>query len=190
MAKAERRAQILDATASLLAGRGFHGLSIQDVADACGLSQTGVLHHFPTKETLLLELLKDRDARDYEELVEYGSLTAASPADALLALVTRNAQRREFVRLYAVLEAESLADDHPAHDYFADRQARALHEFSRIAPAGVDSTAFARSVLAMMDGLQLQWLREPGLDLPDAWLGAAASIPGLAASAGCGEPTG
>jgi AcrR family transcriptional regulator len=43
---------ILDRAAAMFARRGFAKTSIQDVADAVGLSKAGLLHHFPSKEAL------------------------------------------------------------------------------------------------------------------------------------------
>jgi AcrR family transcriptional regulator len=43
---------ILDQAAALFARRGFTKTSVQDVADAVGLSKAGLLHHFPTKDAL------------------------------------------------------------------------------------------------------------------------------------------
>jgi AcrR family transcriptional regulator len=45
-------ADILDRAAALFARRGFSGTSVQQVADAVGLSKAGLLHHFPSKEAL------------------------------------------------------------------------------------------------------------------------------------------
>ena len=43
---------ILDHAAALFARRGFAKTSVQDVADAVGLSKAGLLHHFPSKDAL------------------------------------------------------------------------------------------------------------------------------------------
>jgi AcrR family transcriptional regulator len=43
---------ILDRAAALFARRGFAKTSVQDVADAVGLSKAGLLHHFPSKDAL------------------------------------------------------------------------------------------------------------------------------------------
>ena len=43
---------ILDPAAALFARRGFAKTSVQDVADAVGLSKAGLLHHFPSKDAL------------------------------------------------------------------------------------------------------------------------------------------
>src|SRR5215212_7175178 len=54
--------QILDRAAGLFARRGFAKTSVQDVADAVGLSKAGLLHHFPSKETLHAAVLGQAEA--------------------------------------------------------------------------------------------------------------------------------
>jgi AcrR family transcriptional regulator len=54
---AERRRQILEMTTKLIAERGFWGLSMQDVADGCGLTVPGMLHHVGSKDSLLVAVL-------------------------------------------------------------------------------------------------------------------------------------
>ncbi|MEU8484785.1 MULTISPECIES: TetR/AcrR family transcriptional regulator [unclassified Streptomyces] len=48
-----RRAQILEATARLIARRGFHKVRVADIAHACGTSTGTVHYHFPTKDDAL-----------------------------------------------------------------------------------------------------------------------------------------
>ncbi|WP_104523833.1 TetR/AcrR family transcriptional regulator [Blastococcus atacamensis] len=43
---------ILDRAAALFARQGFAKTSVQDIADAVGLSKAGLLHHFPSKDAL------------------------------------------------------------------------------------------------------------------------------------------
>jgi AcrR family transcriptional regulator len=52
---------ILDQAAALFARRGFAKTSVQDVADAVGLSKAGLLHHFPTKDALYEAVLGQAD---------------------------------------------------------------------------------------------------------------------------------
>lgn len=180
---AERRRQILEMTTKLIAERGFWGLSMQDVADGCGLTVPGMLHHVGSKDSLLVAVLEYRDEQDARSLAEKlgrpahqlwtgGRISLAEVCDAL---VRRNAEQPEIVRLFAVLEAESLAPGHPAHAYFKNRQRRILAEFTALAEdAADDPAALAAQVVAMMDGLQIQWLREPEtVDLVGAWQSAA-----------------
>jgi AcrR family transcriptional regulator len=55
----QRRRQILDCAASLLAARPYGDVSMEDVAGAAGVTR-GLLHHyFGTKRDLYLELMRD-----------------------------------------------------------------------------------------------------------------------------------
>ena len=62
---------ILDQAAALFARRGFAKTSVQDVADAVGLSKAGLLHHFPSKDALHAAVLAQADtlaARVHDQL--------------------------------------------------------------------------------------------------------------------------
>ncbi|WP_433047260.1 TetR/AcrR family transcriptional regulator [Dactylosporangium sp. CS-033363] len=162
----QRRGQILAAATALVAERGFWGLSMQDVADACGLTVPGLLHHVGSKDGLLVAVLEHRDEEDRRAL---GEPVPGDLRELCAALVRRNAGQPEIVRLFAVLAAESLAPEHPAHDYFAERQRKVLGAFADLA-----EPALARQIMATMDGLQLQWLRDQaGTDLVAMWEEAA-----------------
>ena len=56
-AKAETRQALLDAAAEVFAEHGFHGASIDTVAEAAGYTKGAVYAHFRSKEDLYLELL-------------------------------------------------------------------------------------------------------------------------------------
>lgn len=51
------RKQILDAALKLFSHRGYGATSVQDIAEAAGLSKGNIYHHFPDKETIFRELL-------------------------------------------------------------------------------------------------------------------------------------
>ncbi len=55
--KAQRRQQLLEAGARLIADRGFPGVRLEDLGAAAGISGPAVYRHFPNKEALLVELL-------------------------------------------------------------------------------------------------------------------------------------
>ncbi|MGI5238195.1 TetR/AcrR family transcriptional regulator [Dactylosporangium sp. CA-139066] len=175
----QRRRQIIEAATALVAERGFWGLSMQDVADACGLTVPGLLHHVGSKDGLLIAVLEHRDAEDRRAV---GDPPPADVRALCAALVRRNATQPEIVRLFAVLAAESLAPDHPAHDYFARRQRTVLESLTELArPVAARPEALARQIVATMDGLQLQWLRAPDeTDLVAMWEAAAESLFGAA----------
>jgi AcrR family transcriptional regulator len=53
---ANRREEIVQAAARLFREFGFHGTSIQDIAEAVGLPKGGLYHHIESKEELLYEI--------------------------------------------------------------------------------------------------------------------------------------
>jgi AcrR family transcriptional regulator len=55
----ERRRQLLDSALEVFAARGFHGASMNDVADAAGVTKPVLYQHFDSKRKLFVELLED-----------------------------------------------------------------------------------------------------------------------------------
>ncbi|EOD69121.1 TetR/AcrR family transcriptional regulator [Amycolatopsis vancoresmycina] len=55
--KANRREQILSAAAELFAHHGFHGVGIDDIGAAVGISGPGLYRHFRSKDAILGEML-------------------------------------------------------------------------------------------------------------------------------------
>jgi AcrR family transcriptional regulator len=81
-----RREEILRAAAELFALRGFHGVSIDDIGAAVGVSGPALYRHFPSKEAILAELLVGIS----EVLLDEARARVAaggSPASVLAALV-------------------------------------------------------------------------------------------------------
>jgi AcrR family transcriptional regulator len=77
-----RREEILAAAAALFARRGFHGVTIDDIGAAAGMSGPGIYRHFPGKDAVLAEMLVGIS----ERLLAEGSRRAEAAADAGAAL--------------------------------------------------------------------------------------------------------
>jgi AcrR family transcriptional regulator len=56
---ARRRRQLLDVAQEVFAVRGFHATSMDDVAEAAGVTKPVLYQHFDSKRRLYLELLED-----------------------------------------------------------------------------------------------------------------------------------
>ncbi|MDA0636572.1 TetR/AcrR family transcriptional regulator [Nonomuraea sp. MCN248] len=84
--RGNRRAEILDAAARLFAARGFHGVSIEDIGGAVGVSGPALYRHFSGKEALLAELLLDISSRLRESAVAVVTACGA-PGEILDALL-------------------------------------------------------------------------------------------------------
>lgn len=65
---------ILDRAAALFARQGFAKTSVQDVADAVGLSKAGLLHHYPSKDVLLRSVMEQADVLGQRVLRLVGDL--------------------------------------------------------------------------------------------------------------------
>jgi AcrR family transcriptional regulator len=165
----ERRDAILAAANEVFAKRGFRGASLATIARQVGLSEPGLLHHFASKEELLLELLRLRDQHDDERVMQ-ARTAHTNMHDVLVELCRQNADRPGIVRLFTILAAESVDEDHPAHAWFFDRYTERRRQVAaalaaeqrdgRVDPA-LDAEAIASQILAMFDGLQIQWLLDP-----------------------------
>ncbi|MEV0373190.1 TetR/AcrR family transcriptional regulator [Streptomyces sp. NPDC050636] len=150
----------------LISERGYRRTSLAAVAERAGLSQQGLLHHFPTKELLLVGVL---EARDRWDLASAAAASGTSRTEILTQLVDYNATRPGIVQTYTVLSADSVTEDHPARDFFESRfravresLAAALRaEFGDTLPGGLTPDQAAPLMVAVMDGLQLQWLLDP-----------------------------
>lgn len=83
---APRRQQILDTAAALFAERGFHGVSVHDIGNACGISGPALYKHFASKNDILTQSLTAISERLLAEgLARSGA--AATADDALEALI-------------------------------------------------------------------------------------------------------
>ena len=58
-----RKEQLLDVALHVFAERGFHLTSMNDVADAAGVTKPVLYQHFPSKRALYLELLRSVGSR-------------------------------------------------------------------------------------------------------------------------------
>jgi AcrR family transcriptional regulator len=165
-----KRREIIEQAMILFGEVGYRGASLRELATRCGLTHPGLLHHFPTKEALVLAVLEHRDKVDGAWLGE-GGAAGLAPLRRLVELAALNSTRRAIVELFTVLSAEATSREHPAHDYFVGRYHRSrqvfAHAYVQARAAGalrpeIDPDAAARQLVALMDGLQLQWLLDDG----------------------------
>jgi AcrR family transcriptional regulator len=167
----ERRAEIVRAALEVIAERGYRGASLAAVAERVGLTQQGLLHHFPTKDALLVAVLEERDQWDALPDTQWR-------VDLLASLVEYNAMRPGIIQTFSALLGESVTEGHPAREYFTERYTRvrasmaaALRaEYGDTLPNGLTPERTAPLLVAVMDGLQYQWLLDPGsVDMPGAF---------------------
>jgi len=62
-----RRQQIIDTAADLFAAHGFHGVSVHDIGNACGISGPALYKHFSSKQALLAATLTEVSQTLFDE---------------------------------------------------------------------------------------------------------------------------
>jgi AcrR family transcriptional regulator len=198
---AVRREAIIHAALEIFGQSGYSGASLKQVAEAVGMTEAGVLHHFGTKRNLLIEVLQTRD----DESSQFIPLDFADPlafVTGWLRLADHNVSQPGIIELYAKLSAEATAVTHPAHNHFMDRYmyVNSLNEryFDLLRENGylqtnLDGKSLTLTLVAMSDGLQIQWLLNPQVSIsgslgtffesiltPDAWAQVQQSMEHLA----------
>ncbi|GAA4169545.1 TetR/AcrR family transcriptional regulator [Gryllotalpicola koreensis] len=170
----QKRREILDAALEVFAVAGYRSGSLRSVAQRVGMSEAGLLHHFHNKTALLAAALERRDDQTRKRF-DFDGLRGRELVTALIELVEYNASVPGVVELFTVLSAEATHPEHPAHEYFRERYSNLrqtlIDTFAELQAdgelrQGVDPAAAARGVIALMDGLQVQWLyRDDELDM-------------------------
>ncbi|WP_040164282.1 TetR/AcrR family transcriptional regulator [Microbacterium gorillae] len=167
---AKRRA-ILAAATDVFGSKGYANGTLAEIADQVGMTHAGILHHFGSKDQLLLEVLTYRDESDVDHLDGRHIPGGAELFRHLVRTAELNENRAGIVQAFAVLSGESVTDGHPAQQYFIERYDRLREDIASAfrevcaqrgvsEPALIDSGAAA--IVAVMDGLQVQWLLSPG----------------------------
>lgn len=168
----DRTEEILEATTMLFSKYGFQGTTLSRVSEAVGLTEPGVLHYFPSKIDLLQGVLEYRDKKDFEKysvLLESEKKNAAELFTLLTNVYANDKKHPELIQLFIVLVGESIHCDHPSHDFFVNRYQRSreiyIQQLSSLSQlkirADVDLNELATLIMAVVDGLHIQWLLEP-----------------------------
>jgi AcrR family transcriptional regulator len=148
----ERRRELLDALIDAFADGGIGDRSLREVAGVVGTSHRMLLHHFGSRDELLLAIVAEVERRQMTVLPDAGTV----PADAMAAMWAdlRRPELRPFERLFFECYARGAQGEQP---------------FARMLPGAVESwlsevdaksgrsadPAFARLGLAVTRGLLL-----------------------------------
>ncbi|MEV1067111.1 TetR/AcrR family transcriptional regulator [Streptomyces sp. NPDC050263] len=168
---AERREQILQAAYEAVDEYGERA-SLQDIADRVGVTQPALTYYFPTRDELLLAVLQRRDVLGKELADAAGSQTGM--VDTMVSTTRHTTEHPGLAKLYVTLSAAATDPESPAHDYFAERYRKLSGEVTHDLQVQQDSGAvradepadhLARVLLAVLDGLQIQWMHDPSVNI-------------------------
>lgn len=165
----ERRKKLMDMALHMFGKAGYHHAPIAGIAREAGLSLPGLLHHFPSKEALLLAVLEkwaadlettaNKLGDDWRDVLQLGCI-----------ITEHHSGFPENARAFSLLNTESLIQSHPASAWFVKRQTLLVKIFSRALAGGIergeiradiDPGLLSVQIVSMLDGLLIQWLRNP-----------------------------
>lgn len=165
---AQVRQRILEACVAAFAESGYRATTMKEVAERAGISERGLVHHFPSKADLLLAVLEWREEQNVALVDRAPGLNALK---TMVDVVSADSQSPGLVELHSILSAEAAAPDHPAHEHYRFRYEMvrlfATQSFAALREAGeldspLSDEELGASFVALSDGLQLQWLYDRG----------------------------
>ncbi len=151
---AERRRQLLDTARSLFAERGFHTTSMNDIAEAAGVTKPVLYQHFTSKRDLYRAVVTDVGGR-LEETIAKAAAGAPGP--------------REQVEAGMVAYFTFVAGEQEAFEVLFGGETRRDPEFVRLVAATEASIAAAIAGLIAVEGID----RDHQAVLADALVGMA-----------------
>ena len=172
----QRRTQLLSVAVQVFGERGFHSTSMDEVAEAAGVTKPVLYQHFPSKRALYRELLDDVDAQLVSELVV---ATDAAPSGrerveagfaAYFRFVTEN---RAAFRLLFGASVRNDPEFSAVAERTIDRIAALVADLIQIeAPAG-HRRVLAHAIVGMAEATSRRLTNDDAEDDPDrlaAWL--------------------
>ncbi|PXW35796.1 UNVERIFIED_CONTAM: TetR family transcriptional regulator [Williamsia faeni] len=181
---ATARDEILDAAAELFTTRGYSGTSTRMIAEAVGIRQASLYHHFKTKDDILESLLQDTVLAPLEHAVDLID-AEGSALDRLLTLARFDAgqlagsrwnlgalyllpelrtdrfaefrsARSDLARIYARLAGEVLGDESDARRHLPFRLVESVISMRSDEMVGVlGSDSLEELVTALVDSIEL-----------------------------------
>jgi len=171
----ERRAQIIRSASEVFAAVGYTGGSLRTIADRVGASSATLIQLFGSKEGLLMAVLEDW-TRQSGQMVQPDQ-EGLDFFEAMRGLMPFHIEHRGLLKLFITMTAEATNPDHPAHDFIQQRYrdtiaewsghlrlARDRHEVGRLSDSQIEGEI--QCLMAVADGLEIQWLLNPQVDLP------------------------
>jgi AcrR family transcriptional regulator len=167
-APSRKQEEVLRVAYRLMATKGMHRMTLQDVADAAGMSKANVVYHYKTKEDLVLTAMQWVLQRVAARVVE-ATASAVGRDEKIRAMIDAiflDPQRnRNFYIVYAELIAHSSRNGRFAelNGWFREIVTGQYAEVI-VSTDGRSKKAVAESAMvvrALIDGLFLQWLEEP-----------------------------
>ena len=170
--RAERKAQILRAANTVFSRKGFHAANVSDVAAEAGVSQGTVYHYFDSKEDLFMAVFEAWETGNLYREVRAAIDASGSPSEQLRYLA--RAVGEYMAQSGDIIPASVEFWSHIHRDAAIKEGFRRIFAEIRLTVAhliqdgidqgefvSIDSESAASLLIAVYDGLILQWLADP-----------------------------
>ncbi len=170
----KRRREIIESAAKVFGQFGYAGGSLRQIAQEVGVTPAALTRHFDSKEGLLLAVLDYWDEENDRAIPR-----SRQGLDRFLGMPTsvhHHTLDRGLIEMFLTVAAEASNPHHPANEHIRRRYERVIgngvRELTRARDLGQvhpmteeEIVAEVRGAYALMDGIQLQWLIDPSIDL-------------------------
>lgn len=171
----ETRRRVVEIAIEVFGRSGYRGGTLQTVADEVGITAGAIVRLFGSKAQLLVAVLEEWDRRQLAMLDAQDThgldLLRRTPE-----LLSDNMATRGLLALNIRMGGEAIDPESPVRDRLLARHHKIhdmMTEHLMAASADADirsldrheATQRTRELFAVMDGMQMQWLMEPDMDL-------------------------
>jgi AcrR family transcriptional regulator len=168
------RREIIESASHVFGRFGYAGGSLKQIAGNVGVTPAALIQHFGSKEDLLIAVLERWAAETVREVPT--EPTGLGFFVRLSKLMDYHTEHRGFIELFLTIATEASDPSHPARHFMT-------HRYDELIEASVGELRFARDngevqafsddelvreirgLYAAMDGIELQWLLNPEIDL-------------------------
>jgi AcrR family transcriptional regulator len=172
----ERREQIIRSASDVFGELGYIGGSLRTIGDRVGASPATLIQYFGSKEGLLAAVLEDW-TKQQSRLSLADDPPGLAYFRALMSVTEFHVEHRGLLELFITMAAEATNPGHPARQFIQRRYADVLAncigklreavDRGEVAPMTDEQIeAEVRILIAVLDGVELQWLLGADIDLP------------------------
>ena len=155
--------RLTQAAFRLIVAKGYHACTLQDIAEAAGLTKGAIFFYFESKENLLLQLLDIAEAHIVDPLIEHLDEKRGT-APEKIASFFRFTSKQGIDRPHELLCLIKMSIESRTGTDIADRRVSEIYErkASGELPRSLPAREFATLVVATHDGMMLEWHRRGG----------------------------
>ena len=164
---------VMDCAQRLFVSQGYHGTPVEQIAQCAGLTKAAVFFYFVDKQSLLNAVLERVEEQVYRPLFEELAQTETSASERLVTFLHRQAvvgaEDADMLLLPVTISKEFSGSDNPAgqrvrklydQKYAAIEQVVADGQRSGEFSQHASAAALASVIVAIHDGMLLEWLRQ------------------------------